>query len=108
MMGHRGVRIGITYPEVSHMQFKAIFTATAQLLKEGLNPLPEIMIPVTISAKELDFQKAICDKALAEVEAAEGVKVNYLYGTMIEIPALQSSHRRWPSLRNSSHLAPMT
>lgn len=86
MMGHRGVRIGITYPEVSHMQFKAIFTATAQLLKEGLNPLPEIMIPVTISAKELDFQKAICEKALAEVEEAEGVKINYLYGTMIEIP----------------------
>lgn len=86
MMGHRGVRIGITYPEVSRMQFRAIFRATAQLIKEGLNPLPEIMIPVTISVKELDFQKAICEKAKAEVEAAEGVKINYQYGTMIEIP----------------------
>ena len=68
------------------MQFKAIFTATAQLIKEGLNPLPEIMIPVTISVKELDFQKAICEKAKAEVEAAVGIEINYQYGTMIEIP----------------------
>lgn len=86
MMGHRGVRLGITYPEVSEMQFRAIFTATAELLKEGLDPKPEVMIPVTVSVKELDYQKAICDKVQAEVEACEGVKINYLYGTMIEIP----------------------
>ena len=86
MMGHRGVRLGISYPEVSEMQFRAIFTATAQLIKEGLDPRPEIMIPVTISVSELDFQKKILDKVHAEVEAAEGVKINYLYGTMIEIP----------------------
>ena len=86
MMGHRGVRLGITYPEVSEMQFRAIFTATAELIKEGLDPKPEVMIPVTVSVKELDYQKAICDKVQAEVEACEGVKINYLYGTMIEIP----------------------
>ncbi len=86
MMGHRGVRLGITYPEISEMQFRAIFTATAELLAEGLDPKPEIMIPVTVSVKELDFQKTICDKVHAEVEAATGKKLEYLYGTMIEIP----------------------
>ena len=86
MMGHRGVRLGITYPEISKMQFRAIFTATAQLLKEGLNPQPEIMVPVTISVNELNFQKKICDKAHAEVEAAYGLEIKYKYGTMIEIP----------------------
>lgn len=86
MMGHRGVRLGISYPEVSYMQFKAIFTATAQLIKEGFDPRPEIMIPVTISVNELDSQKKICDKAHEEVEKAFGIKINYLYGTMIEIP----------------------
>lgn len=86
MMGHRGVRLGITYPEVSEMQYKAIFTATAELLKEGFKPQPEIMIPVTVTVKELDYQKVICDKVHAEVEAAFGLKISYLYGTMIEIP----------------------
>ena len=86
MMGHRGVRLGITYPEVSEMQYKAIFTATAELMKEGFQPQPEIMIPVTVTVKELDFQKVICDKVHAEVEAAFGIKINFLFGTMIEIP----------------------
>ncbi len=86
MMGHRGVRLGISYPEVSEMQFRAIFTATAQLMKEGFDPRPEIMIPVTISVNELDFQKKILDRVHAEVEAEFGLKINYLYGTMIEIP----------------------
>ena len=86
MMGHRGVRLGVTYPEVSRMQFRAIFTATAELIKEGKKPQPEIMIPVTVSVKELDFQKAICDEVHNAVEKAMGVTINYLYGTMIEIP----------------------
>ena len=62
MMGHRGVRLGVTYPEISETQFRAIFNATAELIKEGLNPRPEIMIPVTIIVRELDFQKKICDR----------------------------------------------
>ena len=86
MMGHRGVRLGISFPEISKMQFNAIFTATAQLLKEGLNPRPEIMVPVTVSVNELDFQKRLCEEVRAEVEKAEGVKIDYLFGTMIEIP----------------------
>lgn len=86
MMGHRGVRLGVTYPEVSRMQFKAIFTATAELIKEGYKPQPEIMIPVTVSVKELDFQKAICDSVHDQIEKETGVTIKYLYGTMIEIP----------------------
>ncbi|MDD2293838.1 MAG: pyruvate, phosphate dikinase, partial [Bacteroidales bacterium] len=86
MMGHRGVRLGISYPEISEMQFRAIFTATAELIQEGFDPKPEVMIPVTISVNELDFQKKLLDKAHDEVEAKFGLKINYLYGTMIEIP----------------------
>ncbi|WRQ33170.1 pyruvate, phosphate dikinase [Bacteroidales bacterium MB20-C3-3] len=86
MMGHRGVRLGITYPEISEIQFRAIFEATAELMKEGFNPQPEIMVPVTVTVNELDHQKVICDKVHAEVEKQFGVKISYLYGTMIEIP----------------------
>ena len=86
MMGHRGVRLGVTYPEVSEMQFRAIFTATAELIKEGFKPQPEIMIPVTISVRELNFQKAICDRVHEEIEKKMGVSIKYLFGTMIEIP----------------------
>src|SRR5574344_373901 len=86
MMGHRGVRLGVTYPEVSEMQFRAIFTATAELINEGFKPQPEIMIPVTITEKELDFQKLICDRVHANIEKSTGLTINYMYGTMIEIP----------------------
>lgn len=86
MMGHRGVRLGISYPEISEMQFRAIFTATAELRKEGFNPMPEIMIPVTVNVKELDFQKEMADRVHKEVEQQFGLQFNYLYGTMIEIP----------------------
>ncbi|NLH23025.1 MAG: pyruvate, phosphate dikinase, partial [Bacteroidales bacterium] len=86
MMGHRGVRLGITYPEISEMQFRAIFTATAELIKEGLRPKPEIMVPVTVSVKELDDQKIIADRVHKEVQEQFGLTLEYLYGTMIEIP----------------------
>ncbi len=86
MMGHRGVRLHITYPMISETQFRAIFTAAAELKKEGLNPMPEIMVPVTISQRELKFQKAICEKIKADVEAATGKNIDYKFGTMIEIP----------------------
>ena len=68
MMGHRGVRLHMSYPLIAETQYRAIFTATAELQQEGFNPHPEIMIPVTISARELSFQRAICDKVKAEVE----------------------------------------
>ena len=86
MMGHRGVRLHITYPMISETQFRAIFTAAAELKKEGYTPKPEIMVPVTISERELRFQKAICEKIKAEVEAQFGFEIEYMFGTMIEIP----------------------
>ena len=86
MMGLRGARLGIVYPEISEIQFRALFTATAELMVEGYDPHLEIMVPLTIDVKELKHQKAIADKIQAEVEAKFGVKISYLYGTMIEIP----------------------
>lgn len=86
MMGLRGARLGIVYPEISEIQFRALFTATAELMTEGFDPHLEIMVPLTIDVKELRHQKAIADRVQAEVEGKFGVKINYLYGTMIEIP----------------------
>lgn len=86
MMGLRGARLGIVYPEISEIQFRALFTATAELMVEGNDPRLEIMVPLTIDVKELKHQKAIADRIQAEVEAKFGVKISYLYGTMIEIP----------------------
>ena len=86
MMGHRGVRLHISYPLIAETQYRAIFTATAELINEGLNPHPEIMIPVTISARELSFQKAICERVKAEVEGTTRQFITYQFGTMIEIP----------------------
>jgi pyruvate,orthophosphate dikinase len=86
MMGHRGVRLHVSFPLIAETQYRAIFTATAELQKEGLHPHPEIMIPVTISARELSFQKAICEKIKAEVQATVGTLLDYQFGTMIEIP----------------------
>ncbi len=86
MMGHRGVRLHITYPMISETQFRAIFTAAAELQEEGLHPKPEIMIPVTVSQRELKFQNAICVRVKAEVEAATNQHIDFKFGTMIEIP----------------------
>ena len=87
MMGHRGVRLHVTYPLIAETQYKAIFEAAAELQEEGLHPQPEIMIPVTISARELSFQRAICDRVRAEVEGRHNhAAIEYHFGTMIEIP----------------------
>jgi pyruvate,orthophosphate dikinase len=87
MMGHRGVRLGITYPEVTEMQVRAIFEAAAELLKEGKKVHPEIMVPVTCDVRELDYTKKIVDRIYEEVLKASGLKkIDYHYGTMIEIP----------------------
>ncbi len=87
MMGHRGVRLGVTYPEITEMQVRAIFEAAAELIKEGKKPYPEIMIPVVCVETELVDQKAIVDRVYAEVLAKFKIKkIPYLYGTMIEIP----------------------
>ncbi len=86
MMGHRGVRLGITYPAVTEMQIRAILEAAAELKAEGKDPHPEIMVPVTCDVNELDVVKKIVDRVSAEVEQKSGQKVDFLYGTMIEIP----------------------
>ena len=86
MMGHRGVRLHVSFPLIAETQYKAIFEATAELQKESKHPVPEIMIPVTVSARELSFQKAICDRVKAEVEGRTMESIKYQFGTMIEIP----------------------
>jgi len=87
MMGHRGVRLGITFPEITEMQVRAMFEATAELLKEKKNPKPELMVPVTCDVSELDVTKKVVDEIYAEVCKKTGIKkIDYKYGTMIEIP----------------------
>ena len=86
MLGHRGVRLGITYPEITEMQTRAIIEAACRLSKEGVKVVPEIMIPLVGLVKELRDQKAIVDRVAAETMKAQGVKIKYLVGTMIEVP----------------------
>jgi pyruvate,orthophosphate dikinase len=87
MMGHRGVRLGITYPEITEMQVRAMFEATMELIKEGKKPYPELMVPVTCDVSELDVTKKIVDAVHDEVCKKFGVdRIDYKYGTMIEIP----------------------
>src|SRR5947207_1577145 len=86
MLGHRGVRLGITYPEITEMQTRAIMEAACQLNKEGLKIVPEIMIPLVGAVKELRDQKAVVDRVAADVMKEKGIKIKYLVGTMIEVP----------------------
>jgi pyruvate,orthophosphate dikinase len=86
MLGHRGVRLGITYPEITEMQARAIIEAACQLAKEGLKVVPEIMIPLVGHVKELRDQKAVVDRVAADVMKEQGVRIKYLVGTMIEVP----------------------
>lgn len=87
MMGHRGVRLGITFPEITEMQIRAIFEAAAELMKEKKNPYPEIMIPVTCHVNEIKDQYAIVAKIHEEVAAKFKMKeIPHMVGTMIEIP----------------------
>ena len=87
MMGHRGVRLGVTYPEITEVQARAIFEATAELLKEKVKAFPEIMIPVVCTEREIMDQKAIIERVYKEVLASTGMKsIPHMVGTMIEIP----------------------
>ncbi|HWF10721.1 MAG TPA: pyruvate, phosphate dikinase [Bryobacteraceae bacterium] len=86
MLGHRGCRLGVTYPEITEMQARAIFEAAVQAEKKGIKVLPEIMIPLIGSVEEFDNQKAIVERAAAEVFEKAGHAVEYMVGTMIEIP----------------------
>ena len=86
MLGHRGCRLGIAYPEITEMQARAIFEATADLTKEGVKVYPEVMVPLTGIYTEFTNQKAIIDLVAKEVMKEKNVKFKYLVGTMIEIP----------------------
>jgi pyruvate,orthophosphate dikinase len=87
MLGHRGCRLGITYPEITEMQARAIFEAAVQVAKKGIKVIPEVMIPLVGSAAELENQKAIVTRVADEVLAKAAMKkLHYLVGTMIEIP----------------------
>ncbi len=87
MLGHRGCRLGITYPEITEMQARAIFEAAVQVAKKGVKVIPEVMIPLIGSVQELENQKAIVKAVADEVLAKAGMKkMKYMIGTMIEIP----------------------
>jgi len=86
MLGFRGCRLGIVYPEISEMQARAIFEAAAEVQKQGIKVRPEVMIPLVGFKKELDLQVAVVHRVAQEVMKEQNVKLNYLVGTMIEVP----------------------
>src|SRR5450432_2210617 len=86
MLGHRGCRLGITYPEITEMQARAIFEAAVQVAKKGVKVIPEVMIPLIGGVKELENQKKIVVQVAEDVLAKAGVNLKYMVGTMIEIP----------------------
>jgi len=86
MLGHRGDRLAITYPEILEMQVQAIIEAACECKKQGIKVLPEIMIPLVGTKAELDYLKKFTDETAQRVMKEKGTKVEYLYGTMIEVP----------------------
>ena len=86
MLGHRGCRLGVVFPEISEMQARAIFEAAADVLKKGTKVKPEIMIPLVGFPKELELQIEIINRVAAEVARERKIKIGYLVGTMIEVP----------------------
>jgi len=86
MLGFRGCRLGIRYPEITRMQARAVFEAAAQAQKEGIKVKPEVMIPLVGFKKELDLQVAIVHETAKAVQKEKGVKLSYMVGTMIEVP----------------------
>jgi pyruvate,orthophosphate dikinase len=86
MLGHRGCRLGIAYPEITEMQARAIFEAAAELTQKGIKVYPEVMVPLVGTASEYNHQEAIIRRMAAEVMKEKGVTFEYLVGTMIEVP----------------------
>ncbi|HKW19639.1 MAG TPA: pyruvate, phosphate dikinase [Terriglobales bacterium] len=86
MLGHRGCRLGITYPEITEMQARAIFEAAVAVANDGVKVYPEVMIPLTATLKEMANQAAIVHRVAKEVFEEKGKKVEYMVGTMIELP----------------------
>ena len=86
MLGHRGCRLGIAYPEITEMQARAIFEAAAELTKKGVKVSPEVMVPLVGTSTEFEHQEKIIRRMADEVMAEQGIKFDYLVGTMIEVP----------------------
>src|SRR3546814_18118320 len=87
MLGHRGCRLGVTYPEIYEMQARAIFEAAVDVAeKSGAAPLPEVMVPLVATRRELELMKAVIDRTAEAVFAEKGRRVDYLVGTMTELP----------------------
>jgi pyruvate,orthophosphate dikinase len=86
MLGHRGCRLGIVYPEITEMQARAIFEAACEVAKEGITVIPEVMIPLVSHVNELKAQKELVERVAKEVIASYGVDLEYMIGTMIELP----------------------
>ncbi|MGF1641434.1 MAG: pyruvate, phosphate dikinase [Rhodospirillales bacterium] len=86
MLGHRGCRLGITYPEIYEMQARAIFEAAAEVVMKGETVLPEVMLPLIATKTEFDRLKAVVDRVAGEVAERTGAKIAYMVGTMIELP----------------------
>src|SRR5207245_7724806 len=101
MLGHRGCRLGITYPEISEMQARAIFEAAVNVSKAGVKVFPEVMVPLVGMVKEMENQGAIIRQVAEQVFKEKGTKVEYLVGTMIELPRACSDRKS--TRLNSSH-----
>ena len=86
MLGQRGCRLGISYPEITEMQARAVFQAACELRQEGKNPFPEVMIPLVATRQELRLQRDIVERVAEETMKSHGVKVRFMIGTMIELP----------------------
>ena len=86
MLGHRGCRLGVAYPEITEMQARAIFEASSELTQSGIDVFPEVMIPLVGTAREFENQDEIVRKVAKDIIEEKGVNFNYLVGTMIELP----------------------
>jgi pyruvate,orthophosphate dikinase len=86
MLGLRGIRLGILYPDIIRLQVRAILEAACNVKRRGITPKPEIMIPLSADVKELQIVREIVDEVAREVMAREGVEIEYKFGTMIEVP----------------------
>ena len=106
MLGFRGCRLGIKYPEITRMQARAVFEAAAQCVKEKIKCNPEVMIPLVGFKKELDLQVAIVHEVAKQVQAEQKVKLSYHVGTMIEVPRAPSRRTKSRRPPNSSASAP--
>jgi pyruvate,orthophosphate dikinase len=108
MLGHRGCRLGISHPEITEMQSRAIFEAAVSLAKRGKKPVPEVMIPLVADVSEFKNQAAIVRRVASEVFAKARIEVSYPVGTMIELPRAARSASETARAAGSSLSAPTT